>query len=60
MSKNKKEIARDLDSQLSFDPYELSEIVSMMLIPYESTFNRGEKFYLNEGCYIIPQKAPAL
>jgi hypothetical protein len=61
MSKNEKEISKDLDSQLSFDPYELAEIVSRMLIPYESTFNKGEKFCLGEdGCYIIPQKPPAL
>ena len=61
MEENEQEISKDLDSQLSFDPYELAEIVSRMLTPYESTFNRGEKFYLGEeGCYIIPQKAPAL
>lgn len=60
MEGDEQEIALDLSEDPILDPIEVAEIVSRMLIPYESTFNKGERYSLDDGCYQIQQKPAAL
>ena len=60
MEGTEQEIALDLSEDPILDPNEVIEIVSQMLIPYESSFNKGERFSLDNGCYQIQQKPAAL
>jgi hypothetical protein len=60
MEGNEQEIAIDISKDSILDPNEVAEMVAKMLIPYESTFNKGERYSLDNGCYQIQQKPAAL
>lgn len=60
MEENEQEIAIDISEEPILDPNEIAEIVSKILVPYESTLNREERYLLDDGCYQIRQKPAAL
>ena len=49
-------IDEELKKYKCWDPSEVDEICRKLLTDYESTFNRGERYCLCEGCYHITKK----
>jgi len=60
VEENEQEIAIDISKDPILDLTEITEIVSKLLFPYESTFNKEERYSLDNGCYQIRQKPAAL
>jgi len=56
MTKDLLKIDEELKKKKVFDINEINEIVSGLMAPYESTFLKGDRHCLCEGCYRKTQK----